>query len=186
VPFVGSGVSLSIKRGLFPTWSELLGDLAQRLDAQSKPDHAELVRLLCKVGKLYQAADNAVSALGKAQFHAVMRKRFQTAKPDDGDLSLPEAIWRLRPAIVVTTNYEDVLGWACPHAERIMNDQPAELAELYRSASPERPRVWHLHGHHKQTWSPPSLLGGTGDSALSPTHQRPKHGRSSLHSRQLP
>ena len=28
-----------------------------------------------------------------------------------------------------------------------MNDQKAELAELYRTATADAPRVWHLHGH---------------------------------------
>lgn len=85
VPFVGSGVSLSVKPGLFPTWAQLLQSMA--------------------------------------------------------------GLWRLEPSLVVTTNYENVLGWAGPPSVRVLNSQKAELAELYRSASPEKPRIWHLHGH---------------------------------------
>lgn len=146
VPFVGSGVSLSVGTDVFPTWPELLDEMAKRLQRDSRLDEAEIVRLFCKTGKLYEAAQQAWLELGKNLFNAVMRERFKIDRPGDADLSLVEAIWSLEPGLVVTTNYDSVLEWTEPRAGRVMNHQEAELVELYRSI-PAAPRIWHLHGH---------------------------------------
>lgn len=44
----------------------------------------------------------------------------------------------------MTTNYDNVLAWRKPDSRLLLNDQPEELAELYRAADPQRPC---LHGH---------------------------------------
>jgi hypothetical protein len=72
---------------------------------------------------------------------------FQVDCPSDVNLSLPKGIWNLRPSIVITTNYEDVLQWANAGSQRMLNDQHAELVDLFRASTPDRPIVWHLHGH---------------------------------------
>ncbi|MDA1051677.1 MAG: SUMF1/EgtB/PvdO family nonheme iron enzyme [Planctomycetota bacterium] len=146
VPFVGSGVSLSVGSGVFPTWPQLLDDMAERLQRDGRQDESQIVGLFRKTGKLYEAAQQAWLELGKASFNAVMRERFQIDRPADADLSLVEAIWRLEPSVVVTTNYDSVLRWTEARAELVMNHQTAELLELYRS-TPDAPRIWHLHGH---------------------------------------
>ena len=71
VPFVGAGVSMAVldrktHQRLFPSWSQLLTAAADRLDLESKPDEASLIRSLLKVSKpdfLY-AATCARIALG--------------------------------------------------------------------------------------------------------------------------
>ena len=97
VPFVGSGVSLAVKRGLFPTWKQLLERLADQLAAQGKPKQADMVRGHCELDELYDAAQRAAKQLGPALFHDAMRDMFRIGKPADADLSLPAAIWALRP-----------------------------------------------------------------------------------------
>ena len=149
VPLVGSGVSRAAYD--FPAWDGLLERMARRLEQEAKPDEAGAVRYFVKKRRLLDAADEALKELGKAAFHDVLRNTFDVpqSQPQDppADLSLPQALWALRPAIVVTTNYDDVLRWANPAARTILNDQKAELAELYRTATADAPRVWHLHGH---------------------------------------
>jgi hypothetical protein len=149
VPFVGSGVSRAVDKDTFPAWDGLLERMAQRLEEQeAKPEEAGAVRYFLKKRRFLDAAAEALKELGKSAFHQVLRDTFEVPKPlDPAALALPQALWSLRPAIVVTTNYDDVLGWANPAAKIILNDQKAELAELYRTATPEAPRVWHLHGH---------------------------------------
>ena len=61
----------------------------------------------------------------------------ESMQPADADWSLPDAIWRLQTPIVVTTNYDHVLGWGKPESRRLLNDQPEELAELYRATDVE-------------------------------------------------
>ena len=147
VPFVGSGVSLSVKRGLFPTWPELLHSMGERLEEDARAREATLVKTFWDMDRLFDAAAEAFRGLGKAGFYALMRERFQIEKPEEVDLSLVEAIWRLKPRLVTTTNYENVLVWNGSAPTRVLNGQKPELAELSRTATPEKPKIWHLHGH---------------------------------------
>ena len=57
-------------------------------------------------------------------------------------------MWNLGSRLIITTNYDRVLAWACPEPDDLRpldNDAVAELAQLLREPAP-RPTVWHLHG----------------------------------------
>jgi hypothetical protein len=99
------------------------------------------------VKHLFEAAEHALNTLGKNSFFKCMREKFQVTKPDDADLSVVDAIWSLRPPLVVTTNYENVLSWSKPESVRVLNHQRAEFAELLWRNDVDQPTVWHLHGH---------------------------------------
>jgi hypothetical protein len=68
VPFAGAGVSMAVldretHQRVFPSWSQLLMAAADRLDRESKPDEASLIRSLLKVSKpdfLYAAGDSLI------------------------------------------------------------------------------------------------------------------------------
>jgi len=118
VPFIGSGVSLSVKHGLFPTWGELLRQLAQVLEVEVDPWYAKQVATHCEPPDpdFLEAAKIALIRLGKARFNKMMSEKFKISQPSDADLSLPQAIWKLNTGIVITTNYDQVLTWANPQA----------------------------------------------------------------------
>ena len=151
VPFIGSGVSLSVKQDLFPTWIELLKKMAQSLIKEENEDAASIVNAYCKPKNLdlLKAADVAYDKLGKAGFNDVMVKQFELDRDQhpDIDLSLPKAIWDLKPKLVITTNYDGVLSWSNPKAKTLLNSHKSELSRLNGDAKPERPTIWHLHGH---------------------------------------
>jgi hypothetical protein len=147
VPFIGSGVSLAVREKLFPTWSGLLESLAVRLQQETHKETAEIVRLFLKIGQLNKAANEALEKLAPAHFHEEMQAIFGVAPPEDVDLSLPAALWALRPKLVVTTNYDRVLQWANAAARVATNSQRANLAALFAGSSADQPLVWHLHGH---------------------------------------
>ena len=146
-PFVGSGVSRAAYG--FPAWDGLLERMAQRLERESQPDEANVVRYQLKKKRFLKAAEEAWQELHPAGFHQVLCDTFDVREPQTPplDLALPRALWSLRPSIIVTTNYDRVLIWANPAANAILNDQRAELGDLYRTATAAAPRVWHLHGH---------------------------------------
>ena len=146
VPFVGSGVSMAVKKALFPSWDKLLGTLADKLDEETKTKPAQIVRLFAEMNQLNKAADLAVESLGKAHFRDVMKSIFGMQQPKDVDLSLPNALWSLGPRIIVTTNYDRVLEWTKP-SNPIRNSEVANLADLFSTSTPENPFVWHVHGH---------------------------------------
>jgi formylglycine-generating enzyme required for sulfatase activity len=153
VPFVGSGVSRAAYD--FPAWDGLLERMAQRLEQEAQPDEANAVRYQLKKKRFLKAAEEAWQELHPAGFHQVLRDTFDVREPQTPplDLALPRALWSLCPSIIVTTNYDRVLIWANPAANTILNDQRAELGELYRTATAAAPRVWHLHGHIERAGS---------------------------------
>jgi len=159
IPFVGAGVSQGVKRGLFPSWKELLEGLAQELEEEGLSDHRDQVLASLASNQYLDAAEEALRGLGPFLFNKSLRKRFRVKKPPDANLATVRALWELRPSLVLTTNYDDVLIWGCEHAERLANDQADELRLLHAEETPEQPRIWHLHGtiHRLST----IILGGS-------------------------
>lgn len=162
IPFVGAGLSMSVLRRntserLYPSWNELLKRAAERLEAEKKPSYANAVLSLLEIGletgkseHYLAAARHAHDGLGP-NWYDFLREQFDHNREevDDGSLELARLIWRLGSQIVVTTNYDKVLHWACPKLEDLLVwdvNSPAEQVSFLRGEM-ERPIVWHLHGH---------------------------------------
>ena len=98
----------------------------------------------CRLGEAgrVRTADEALDGLGHAGFADAVRQRFHVDCPVDADLSLVEALWRLEPRLVLTTNYDEVLRWANPDATAVANSQRAELSELFTLVEFLRKRVF--------------------------------------------
>ena len=156
IPFVGAGVSkaLTDKSGkpLFPNWSELLRNTTSQLK-KSNPGYSQLVDGFLKISPpdYLQAAKYARDGLGVNQWYKYLKSQFdkKKGKTDLESLRLAESIWKLNCNLIVTTNYDSVLQWACPQPEdfrMLTNDAAVEQAELLKNKL-EDPTVWHLHGH---------------------------------------
>ncbi|MBV9880365.1 MAG: SIR2 family protein [Gemmatirosa sp.] len=162
VPFVGAGLSLTVGRGAFPSWAELIERLAARLEREALAADARTVRDRLAARDYSGAAEHAVVALTEPRFYAEMRAAFDQRRLPDADLSAVEAVWRLQPRLVVTTNYESVLEWPFDHSrnqpydpptprpERIYNDDAPALQAVAAGEAFDPPRVWHLHGSVRQ------------------------------------
>jgi hypothetical protein len=147
VPFIGAGISMGVKRGMFPSWIQLLEGLAERMRDESIPDSAvSEVKQRIVQGDFLTAAELAFKELGAYRFNRFLRERLRVRQPADADLSVIRALWELRPPVVLTPNYDDVLLWGREDAEAVSNDQEDELNLMDAEASPETPRVWYLHG----------------------------------------
>jgi hypothetical protein len=148
VPFVGAGVSVGVKNGLFPDWRSLLEGLAGFMEKEHVSDRE--IRRVCGLivgDDLVQAAEVAHKALGSYLFNKFLRKHYRRQRPRDLDLGVVQGIWMLRPRLVITTNYDSVLRWGGPPEVQIVaNDQPEELALLGEDAHSDWPWIWHLHG----------------------------------------
>ncbi|MCP3915464.1 MAG: SIR2 family protein [bacterium] len=163
VPFVGAGLSVSVDRTLFPGWKELVQALADKT-IDEKLDASKIAQAIAQ-GKLEDAAQHALDGLGKKLFGGVVVDKFGKGWNDavNADLSAVSALWRLRPPVVITTNYDSVLTWpwdvrpslplgvASARPTPVYNDDPAELASLAQHTDREHPRVWHLHGAVSRT-----------------------------------
>jgi hypothetical protein len=147
VPFVGAGVSVGVKQGLFPAWTHLLQNIAgymaeEGIDARD----VERVRALVMAGELVLAAETALRALGPYVFHRFLRTNYRRQRPPDANLDVVRALWTLQPPLVITTNYDSVLRWGGPaEVQVVANDQHEELV-LLAEATSDWPWIWHLHG----------------------------------------
>ena len=156
IPFVGAGVSMSIRghdgRRVFPSWTELLRRAATHLRDEGKELDAASVDecLNTSPPALLKAAELARLGLPGCAWPRFVKTALDVRRNqvDDESLALAQAIWRVGSRRIITTNYDRVLTWACPESDdcRLLDhDAPAELAELGRAPA-ERPTVWHLHG----------------------------------------
>ncbi|HEX5751579.1 MAG TPA: SIR2 family protein [Archangium sp.] len=172
VPFVGAGVSMGVKRELFPSWKQLLEGLAERLEQEALPETvvAEVRRHIAG-GDFLTAAEIGFKEMGAFRFNRFLRERLRVRRPADAELSVVRALWSLRPEVMLTTNYDDVLLWGQEGAEPLSNDQDDELHLMDAEASPDAPRLWYLHGtiHRLSTL----ILGGADYARLygDGTHQ---------------
>lgn len=158
VPFVGAGVSLNVRRKAsndraFPSWEELLRGAEARLRSERKYTHAKLVDGLLEAGRpddYLEAARRTVDGLGPI-WYEFLREQFDHPRDqiEDESLEVARLIWSLGSWVVVTTNYDKVLHWACPRRDDLAVwdiESPAEQVSLLKGEI-DRPVVWHLHGH---------------------------------------
>lgn len=71
----------------------------------------------------------------------------QKLEVDASSLTNAKAIWEIGANIIITTNYDKVMEWACPNEEvdTIDNRQVVELSQILTSNFPNS-AVWHIHG----------------------------------------
>jgi hypothetical protein len=161
VPFAGAGVSRAVKRKsdsrpLFPDWKELLLGAAELLKRSGKQNFSKAVSGLVEIGdseSFLDAAKRALQGLGPAVFYGYLRDVLDksSSEADPQSLALAQAMWTLGSKLVITTNYDQVLRWACP--PELRDDQrtwdisaPAEFASMLSNGL-KQPTVWHLHGY---------------------------------------
>jgi tetratricopeptide (TPR) repeat protein len=156
VPFVGAGVSMSVldrvsHQPIFPSWHQLLSGAADRLEEEAKTSQADVIRSLLKVPQpdLQYAAKQARAALGPVWYEFLKEKLdIEFDRVYEGSLDLARSIWRVGSNLIITTNYDNVLKWACPQPHDLQSwdiDATAEQAALLRQKL-QRPVIWHLHG----------------------------------------
>ena len=156
IPFVGAGVSMSVmrrdrKEPLFPSWFGLLQSCASRLEDDGKSTDATLIRALIDPGATpdyMYAAKRARIALGPV-WYRLLADHFDppAENADPNSMALPEAIWKINRKLVVTTNYDRVLHWACPSPKDLQSweiESPSGMANI--DIRRGRPTIWHLHG----------------------------------------
>lgn len=135
---------------LFPSWTELLQRAAERLKLENKVADSAYVSSAINIAPpdYLGAARHARQALGplwyqflKEQFNVPLDAVAETS------LRLAKDVWSLGSSLVVTTNYDNVLRWACPDGRQVAIwdiEAPVEMAHLLQGRA--NPTIWHLHG----------------------------------------
>jgi hypothetical protein len=149
VPLAGPGVSLSVRRfdgqPLLPTWRDLLIDGANRLVRELDADRAHIVEAHTNMGKFPEAAETLKEGLGALfadWIRQAVNRPFSEVSPDS--LELPKLLWELGSRILLTTNNDSVLRWACPRVSDL--EEWSQIPPISTALDLEIPTVWHLHG----------------------------------------
>lgn len=158
IPFVGAGVSMAVRikkdgtsSSLFPSWRQLLYEAADRLKRNNKEPDANLVQafLEFRPPKYLEAAKYAYEAFAPDDWYSFLKSNLDPnfSEALEG-LELARAIWALSNGLIITTNYDNTLSWACARSNDVRKwcvESPVQMAEfLQRDLS--KPTVWHLHG----------------------------------------
>jgi len=135
---------------VFPSWQGLLEAAADAIEAEKRPEHTVVRSMLSQPSPDYmQCASWAHRGLGTL-WTRFLEQRFSVSRDrvDPESLKLGRGVWKLGSTLVITTNYDRVLRWAC--------DDAADLDEWQIEAPPghldalkgrlTRPTLWHLHG----------------------------------------
>jgi hypothetical protein len=156
VPFIGAGVSRQAQTATsnaFPTWSELLVNLAE-LAAEEEAitsDEKQQISDLINRGKFLMAAQAVRSAMATDSFDHYIKSRFMP--PDAQPGRIHQALFKLHPSLVLTTNYDRLLEDAyaslygkTPDIATYKDAQEVQRFLQSRHQSPERPLIFKLHG----------------------------------------
>ena len=156
VPFVGSGVSRHATTSdpkAFPTWIGLLTELEQIAESKGyiRPEERTQIQDLVNSGKFLMAAQALRSVLPNDLLDQVLRDRFNP--PDALPGALHRAILQLRPALIITTNYDLLLEDAFAQEYRKVpqsltyKEAPAVQAILQSHRQwVDRPTIFKIHG----------------------------------------
>lgn len=158
IPFVGAGVSMSVKKAgstdhLFPSWDALLERSAVKVKDNGDKPTADLIRAFLdrnKSSSYLEAAKYAQEALGNHEWNAFLKEQLSFTKDqcEASSLALAQSIWRLNCPLIITTNYDKVLDWACPMLADLNHWDIEAAHEQANSLSTKltQSTVWHLHG----------------------------------------
>ncbi len=155
IPFIGAGVSMAVlgrdNNPIYPSWKELLLRSAARLDQEVNSSVAGLVRILLeqRPPEYLEAAERARNGLG-AVWYDFLKLQFAISREqvEDESLTLARLMWQLGSRLLITTNYDRVLHWACPNPDDLDTwdiEAPAEQSAALREGL-KNPTIWHLHG----------------------------------------
>jgi hypothetical protein len=156
VLFVGAGVSMSVKKRdgspLFPSWKGFVEILEQALIEEDQPQVAAYAKAAMNLQHpLYlDAIEQAKKALGDKTWYHYVKKVFDPDEKevDEHSLRLSRLIWGFAGNLIVTTNIDSSLRWACPSRHFLpLDGQRVEMAVSLSKDFPKTPTIWYLHGH---------------------------------------
>jgi len=151
VPLVGAGISRQAGDA-FPSWIELLKFMKERALAGEFITDAEAaeMEMLLASGKLLMVAEAIRTSLPPDEYESILEEKFRPVgiKPAE----IHTALFRLRPPLILTTNYdlllEDAYAYEFEQAPNVYTyrDAPVVQRSLQTSRVTERPVIFKLHG----------------------------------------
>ncbi len=108
VPLIGAGVSKQ-SGNAYPNWRQLMDKLKERALAQAfiSPSHAAELQKLLNQGQFLMAGESLRSDLPHDVFQTVLEEQFDP--PAAAPAAIHRALFKLRPPLILTTNYDRLL-----------------------------------------------------------------------------
>jgi hypothetical protein len=165
VPFVGAGVSTNVlqrgtRKSLFPNWDQLLHRAADklasdqsneaRLNARLIRDLVDVIRPASKKHKYFLWAADEAKQLLDSGWYDLLQETFgrQRADADPDTLSVHRLIWKLANKLIITTNFDHSLSWACDAQPTFWNiTAKAEQGQFIERGRLSENTLWFLHGN---------------------------------------
>lgn len=151
VPFIGAGVSKQAGN-VYPSWRQLLDGLKIRALENGLVDDAEYEELgqLLDRGQFLMAAEALRNCFPTDEYHSILEEQFNPydVKPAE----VHKAIFRLKPPLVLTTNYDRLLEDAYAddygRAPKVLTYKDTGIAQRHMQSArlQDRPIVFKVHG----------------------------------------
>lgn len=154
IPFVGAGVSMGIKDNqdnqIFKSWTNSLLNAVQILKEEKEHYKATNIETELKIPPIdYLAIASKIHKYLNSNWNKYLTqtfdKNFQNINQDS--LEIPKEILKINN-LLITTNYDNVLKWACENKNDLIEWDKKALAGQVESLKQitSKQTIWYLHG----------------------------------------
>lgn len=154
IPFVGAGISMGIKDNqnnqIFKSWTNSLLDAVEILNYEQKTKEATAIKALLDLPDVdYLETASKIHKYLNSNWNTYLKqtfdKSFETINQES--LNIAKEILKINN-LVITTNYDDVLKWACENKNDLIEwDKKALYGQVESlKQNPLKQTIWYLHG----------------------------------------
>ncbi|WP_295052376.1 SIR2 family protein, partial [Sulfuricurvum sp.] len=154
IPFVGAGISMGIKdkenNPIFKSWTNSLLDAVQILKDENENAKATRIQSGLEISPVdYLSIASEIHKYLNSHWNSFLTKTFERNfnTIDENSLNIAKEILKINN-LVITTNYDNVLKWACENkndliewGQKAIHGQIGSLKKI-----PDNQTIWYLHG----------------------------------------
>ncbi|MCG3662697.1 SIR2 family protein [Aliarcobacter butzleri] len=156
IPFIGAGISMGIKdinnkdNLIFKNWTNSLLDAVKLLKDEGKNNEATNVESELKIFPVdYLAIASKIHKYLNSNWNKYITQTFDKnfANINQDSLNIAKEILKINN-LVITTNYDNVLKWACENKNDLIEwDKKALYGQVDSlKQNPSKQTIWYLHG----------------------------------------
>ncbi|MDX9901714.1 MAG: tetratricopeptide repeat protein [Aliarcobacter sp.] len=154
IPFVGAGVSMGIKdtqnNRIFKSWTNSLLDAVQILKNENEDAKARRIESGLEIQPIdYLEIASEIHKYLNSHWNKYFTQTFDKSTKDinQDSLNIAKEILKINN-LVITTNYDNVLKWACENKNDLIEwDKKALYGQVDSlKQTPAKQTIWYLHG----------------------------------------
>jgi len=154
IPFVGAGISMGIKDNqdnpIFKSWTNSLVDAVQILNNEKEEAKATRIESGLKIEPIdYLEIASEIHKYLNSHWNKFLVSTFERDFDtiNENSLKIAKEILKINN-LVITTNYDNVLKWACENKNDLIEWDKKAIHGQVKSLknNPEKQTIWYLHG----------------------------------------